>query len=56
MKYCVFGDTYPLEDARRWLHRRYGLPEPTAALPGVPTPHEGEPRPRATAALRTDAS
>lgn len=56
VKYCVFGDTYPLEDARRWLHRRYGLPEPTAALPGLPASPRGEPRPRATAALRTDAS
>ncbi|MEZ0142927.1 TetR family transcriptional regulator [Microbacterium sp. NRRL B-14842] len=57
VKYCVFGDTYPLEDARRWLHRRYGLPEPDAALPGVPASYRGEePRPRATAALRTDAT
>ncbi len=56
VKYCVFGDTYPLEDARRWLHRRYGLPEPTAALPGVPASYRGGAPPRATAALRTDTT
>ncbi|MBS0022880.1 TetR/AcrR family transcriptional regulator [Microbacterium paraoxydans] len=52
VKYCVYGDTYPLEEARRWLHRRYGLPEPAQPMPlDVPAP-TGEPRPRATAALR----
>ena len=55
VKYCVYGDSYPLEEARRWLHRRYGLPEPAAPLPGARPPAPGEPRPRATAALRTDA-
>ena len=33
MKYAVYGDSYPLEDARRWVHRIYGLPEPEAPLP-----------------------
>lgn len=54
VKYCVFGDTYPLEEARRWLHRRYGLPEPAAPMPLDVPPRTGEPRPRATWALRPD--
>jgi len=39
----MYGDSYPLEEARRWVHRRYGLPEPTAPLPGMtkPTPGSG---------------
>lgn len=51
VKFAVFGDTYPLEEARRWMHRHYGLPEPALPLPSASTPIEGEPRPRATAAL-----
>ena len=31
----IYGDTYPLEGARRWVHRRYGLPEPSSPLPGL---------------------
>jgi AcrR family transcriptional regulator len=51
VKYAVYGPTYPLEDARRWMHRLYGLPEPTAPLP-LPLPsRDGEPRPRAAGAL-----
>lgn len=54
VKSAVFGDTYPLEEARRWMFRRYGLPEPTTPIaPPVPL-RDGEPRPRATAALRSD--
>ncbi|MFJ2503393.1 MULTISPECIES: TetR/AcrR family transcriptional regulator [Microbacterium] len=54
VKFAVFGDTYPLEEARRWVHRRYGLPEPTTPIaPPVPL-RDGEPRPRATAALRAE--
>lgn len=39
----MYGDSYPLEEARRWVHRRYGLPEPEAPLPGMtkPTPGSG---------------
>ncbi|MBS1696842.1 MAG: TetR/AcrR family transcriptional regulator [Actinobacteria bacterium] len=31
----LYGDSYPLEAARRWVHRSYGLPEPASPLPGV---------------------
>ncbi|GAT74417.1 transcriptional regulator, TetR family [Microbacterium sp. HM58-2] len=48
MKFAVYGDTYPLEDARRWVRRLYGLPEPEAPLPLESRPSEGEPRPRAS--------
>lgn len=47
VKYSVYRDTYPLEDARRWVRRLYGLPEPTVPLPLEAPPREGEPRPRA---------
>jgi AcrR family transcriptional regulator len=49
VKFAVFGDTYPLEDARRWMHRRYGLPEPTEPIAPPVVLRDGEPRPRATA-------
>ncbi|CAN7193076.1 MULTISPECIES: TetR/AcrR family transcriptional regulator [Microbacterium] len=52
VKSAVFGDTYPLEEARRWMFRRYGLPEPTASIAPPAPLRDGEPRPRATAALR----
>ncbi|MFE2771030.1 TetR/AcrR family transcriptional regulator [Microbacterium resistens] len=32
-KCIVYGDSYPLESARGWVHRLYGLPEPTSPLP-----------------------
>jgi len=52
VKFAVFADTYPLEEARRWMFRRYGLPEPRIPI-APPTPfRDGEPRPRATAGLR----
>ncbi|WP_435748971.1 TetR/AcrR family transcriptional regulator [Microbacterium sp. PMB16] len=51
VKFAVFGDTYPLEDARCWMRRRYGLPEPTTPIAGPAPAPDGEPRPRATAAL-----
>lgn len=47
----MYGDSYPLEEARRWVHRRYGLPEPAATLPGMTKPAPGsgsEPRARAS--------
>ena len=53
VKFAVYGDTYPLEQARRWVHRLYGLPEPTVPMPSRAVPPEGELRPRATAALGT---
>lgn len=56
VKYCVFGDTYPLEDARRWLHRRYGLAEPTETISMAAVPGDGEPRPRASSVSRGGAS
>lgn len=60
VKFAVFGRSYPLEDARRWVRRLYGLPEPAEPLPqgavtGLPdatADAEGnEPRPRASAAV-----
>jgi len=47
----MYGDSYPLEEARRWVHRRYGLPEPAEPLPGMAKPAPGsgsEPRARAS--------
>jgi AcrR family transcriptional regulator len=55
VKFAVFGDTYPLEDARRWMHARYGLPEPTAPIAPPARLRDGERRPRATGALGSDA-
>lgn len=52
MKYAVYGDTYPLEDARRWVHRLYGLPEPAAPLPLQLAPRNPDARTRASGALR----
>lgn len=51
VKFAVFGETYPLEDARRWMHRRYGLPEPTEPITPPVRRREGERRPRATGAI-----
>ncbi|MEU4013737.1 TetR/AcrR family transcriptional regulator [Microbacterium sp. NPDC028030] len=51
VKAAVFGETYPLEEARRWMHRRYGLPDPTTPIVSPAPLRDGEPRPRATAAL-----
>jgi len=47
----IYGDSYPLEEARRWVHRRYGLPDPVEPLPGATklVPSSGsEPRARAS--------
>lgn len=54
VKFAVFGDTYPLEEARRWMHRGYGLPEPTAPIAAPAALRDGEARPRATAALESE--
>ncbi|WEK61867.1 MAG: TetR/AcrR family transcriptional regulator [Candidatus Microbacterium colombiense] len=52
VKYAVYGDAFPLEDARLWVRRLYGLPDPAEPLPlGVP-PREGELRLRAMSAVR----
>lgn len=50
VKYAVYGATFPLESARRWVYRMYGLPEPAEALPVASCPGDGsvEPRPRAS--------
>ncbi|WP_136056733.1 TetR family transcriptional regulator [Microbacterium sp. K24] len=48
VKFAVFGETFPLEDARRWMHRRYGLPEPTTPIAPPARLQNGERRPRAT--------
>lgn len=52
MKYAVYGDTFPLEDARRWVHRLYGLPDPEAPLPLHLAPRDPDARTRASAAVR----
>lgn len=54
MKYAVYGDTYPLEDARRWVYRLYGLPEPEAPLPLPLAPRDPDARTRASGALRDE--
>lgn len=54
MKYAVYGDTYPLEDARRWVRRLYGLPEPEAPLPLQLAPRDPDARTRAAGALRDE--
>lgn len=51
VKFAVFGDTFPLEDARRWMHRRYGLPEPSAPIAPPARHRDGERRPRASGIL-----
>lgn len=55
MKYAVYGDTFPLEDARRWTRRLYGLPEPVEALrPDLPV-RAVDVRLRASGAVRDAA-
>lgn len=51
LKYAVYGDTFPLEDARRWMHRLYGLPEPEAPLTLGVAPRAAPLRVRASGAL-----
>lgn len=53
VKFAVFGDTYPLEDARRWVYRRYGLPALAAPLAPPVRLRDGQRRPRATGALES---
>ncbi|MFJ4223863.1 TetR/AcrR family transcriptional regulator [Microbacterium sp. NPDC089695] len=33
LKFAVYEETFPLEDARRWMYRLYALPEPAQPLP-----------------------
>lgn len=54
MKYAVYGDTYPLEDARRWVRRLYALPEPEAPLPLQLAPRNPDARTRASGAVRSE--
>lgn len=54
MKYAVYGDTYPLEDARRWVRRLYGLPEPEMPLPLQLAPRNPDARTRASGAVRSE--
>lgn len=53
VKFGVYGETFPLEDARRWVYRIFGLPDPERPLPLPPGP-PGEIRLRAAAAVRGD--
>jgi len=52
MKFAVYGDTFPLEDARGWVHRLYGLPEPEMPLPLPLPPRAADLRLRASQAIR----
>ncbi len=52
VKYGVYGDSYPLEDARRWLYRLYDLPEPESALPLSLAPRDEDVRLRALRAVQ----
>ncbi|KNY05335.1 TetR/AcrR family transcriptional regulator [Microbacterium sp. GCS4] len=51
LKFAVYGDTFPLEDARRWMHRVYDLPVPEAPLPLAVAPRVAPLRLRASGAL-----
>ena len=51
VKYAVYGGTYPLEAARRWVYRIYDLPAPAEPLPLTPGSGDGEHRPRAAGAV-----
>lgn len=52
MKYAVYGDSFPLEDSRRWMYRLYALPEPVVPLPLELPPREDDLRLRASRAVR----
>lgn len=53
IKYAVYGESFPLEDARRWMHRIYGLPEPAAPLDLDLPPRDEDLRIRAIRAVRS---
>lgn len=52
LKYAVYGDTFPLEDARRWMYRLYDMPVPEAPLPLDLPPRQVPLRLRASGAVR----
>ncbi|WP_314426280.1 TetR family transcriptional regulator [uncultured Microbacterium sp.] len=52
IKYAVYGDSFPLEDARRWMYRLYELREPEEPLPLDLAPRDDELRLRAIRAVR----
>lgn len=56
LKFAVYGDTFPLEDARRWMYRLYDLPAPEAPLPLASTPRQVPLRLRASGAVRDQDS
>ena len=56
VKSAVYGATFPLEDARRWMYRNYALPEPAGPLP-LDAPSRAKPiRLRAMGAVREPLS
>lgn len=56
VKFAVYGDTFPLEDARRWMYRLYSLPDPAGRLPLAAPPRAGSIRLRAMGAVREPLS
>lgn len=52
IKYAVYGDSFPLEDARRWMYRLYDLREPEEPLPLDLAPRDADLRLRALRAVR----
>lgn len=52
IKYAVYGDSFPLEDARRWMYRVYGLRDPEEPLPLELAPRDADLRLRAIRAVR----
>lgn len=56
VKYTVYGDTFPLEEARLWMYRLYALPAPAEPLPLTAPPRSGAIRLRAMGAVREPLS
>jgi len=52
LKFAVYGDTFPLEDARHWMYRLYGMPAPETPLPLDLPPRQVPLRLRASGAVR----
>lgn len=52
IKYAVYGDSFPLEDARRWMYRLYDLREPDEPLALELAPRDADLRLRAIRAVR----
>ncbi|WP_295101858.1 TetR/AcrR family transcriptional regulator [uncultured Microbacterium sp.] len=51
---AAYGNSFPLEESRRWVYERYGLPAPADPLPINPSMREENPRLRAMGAVRSD--